>query len=106
MGIDAVHPNKVLLTDCSGVDSQKFQFRCQGGGNCYILAMGGRKDMCLWLNEDKPGDADLEIRSCNFDARSGKLAAPVVGDGATHHFFQNPRDLLKKETRPNTAPTP
>lgn len=27
--VDAVHPTKVLLTDCSGVDSQKFLFRCE-----------------------------------------------------------------------------
>jgi len=27
--VDAVHPDKVLLTDCSGVDSQKFLFRCE-----------------------------------------------------------------------------
>lgn len=60
--IDAVHPDKVLLTDCSGVDSQKFLFKCKGA-NCYVLAMGGRSDMCLF-HSDTP-DADVQLRSCS-----------------------------------------
>jgi len=89
--VDAVHPNKVLLTDCSGVDSQKFQFRCEGEGvlqKCYILAMGGRKDMCLWwdhaLTVESNGHADLQVRSCNYR-----------GNGQTQHFAQE-RVLLGK----------
>lgn len=67
--VDAVHPDKILLTTCSGVDSQKFLFRCSGDGasqECHILAMGGRKDMCLWYDESATGEADLRLRSCNF----------------------------------------
>lgn len=71
--VDAVHPNKILLTDCSGVDSQKFVFRCDGPSTknkvadhkCYILAMGGRKDMCLWWDTTKVKEADALLRSCN-----------------------------------------
>jgi len=95
--VDAVHPTKVLLTDCSGVDSQKFLFRCIGegdnSGQCHILAMGGRKDMCLWF--DKENGGDLQIRPCNF------------GDAPTHIFKQakvTPNQLLRQETRPNSSP--
>lgn len=85
--VDAVHPNKVLLTDCSGVDSQKFVFRCDGPStpkgqadhNCNILAMGGRKDMCLWWNKDlidaNHREADLQLRSCNFADTANKKFA-------------------------------
>ena len=66
--VDAVHPNKMLLTDCSGVDSQKFLFRCKTGAQgCQILAMGGRKDMCLWYDDTTITDeSDLLLRPCNF----------------------------------------
>lgn len=73
--LDAVHPNKILLTDCSGVDSQKFLFKCHDS-DCNILAMGGRKDMCLWWDETAEGDADLQIRSCN-QATNSKFAQQV-----------------------------
>jgi hypothetical protein len=161
--VDAVHPNKVLLTDCSGVDSQKFTFRCYPHqndmqfnrrlaekqhekfllhrqradlvlqeedavaakhdkhahhlhenilavdsqisavetqiqehqqaphqGECYILAMGGRKDMCLWFEQHR-GDSDLQLRPC---------------EEGMHHFMQVPLGALSsKQTRPNTVPT-
>jgi len=102
--VDAVHPNKVLLTDCSGVDSQKFLFRCSetpgddenlvwqkvgpldtekwakvyvGAGppkpstsSCQILAMGGRKDMCLWWDESVSNQpSDLVLRPCNYESK-------------------------------------
>jgi hypothetical protein len=106
--VDAVHPNKVLLTDCSGVDSQKFQFRCKAGGLCYITAMGGRKDMCLWWDKNSD-DADLQIRTCNYEAQSSAgLNAGVLEekptDGASNQFLPMELNLHKKETRPNTAP--
>merc|ERR1712146_486796 len=81
--VDAVHPNKVLLSDCSGVDSQKFQLRCDSepgaSQKCYILAMGGRKDMCLWWDHSLASDADLQIRSCNFGVDSDHHFAQLTG---------------------------
>lgn len=106
--VDAVHPTKVLLTDCSGVDSQKFLFRCHSDAagtteGCYIQAMGGRKDMCLWWDETKADATDVKLMSCNHDA------APAAGgnpsnDGPTRHFKPHPRDLVARGQRPNTAP--
>jgi hypothetical protein len=107
--VDAVHLSKVLLTECSGVDSQKFQFRCQSDATpddgCYILAMGGRKDMCLWFDEEADDKADLQLRSCNSDAKnSAGKGDPKLADGSTTKFYQHQVDLNKKETRSNTAP--
>jgi len=68
--VDAVHPQKILLTDCSGVDSQKFEMRCSDG-SCYLLAMGGRKDMCVWWNAGEHNEHDLRLRRCNFHAAGG-----------------------------------
>lgn len=104
--VDAVHPTKVLLTDCSGVDSQKFLFRCETDATaeiqgCYIQAMGGRKDMCLWWDETSADATDLQIRSCNSDA----AATTPANDGATRHFKPKPRgNPADLQTRPNTAP--
>lgn len=93
--VDAVHPDKILLTACSGADSQKFLFRCDGAGDCFIQAMGGRKDMCLfWETANHPQAADLQIRPCNFQS----------GGDAIHKFQQAPAALVKKLHRPNTAP--
>jgi len=62
--IDAVHPTKTLLTDCSGVDSQKFLFKCNSANDCRILATGGRKDMCVrWDAAGK--SSDLSLNSCS-----------------------------------------
>jgi len=101
--LDAVHPRKALLTDCSGVDSQKFLFRCAGDGTkpdhagamdnddgCYIQAMGGRRDMCLWWDPSND-DADIELRTCNFNN-----GAP---NGGTRRFKQNKVDLAHRDTR-------
>lgn len=95
--VDAVHPNKVLLTDCSGVDSQKFLFRCSGGDKCHILAMGGRKDMCLWW-DDIADDTDLQLRPCNFNT------APADGPFTQVEVSAKPGGLVRQETRSNTAP--
>lgn len=86
--VDAVHPTKILLTDCSGVDSQKFLFRCDVSSppaptdKCYILAMGGRKDMCLWWDEaglDKAEDCKGKLNTCRtaVTAASAGLAPPA-----------------------------
>jgi len=98
--VDAVHPTKILLTDCSGVDSQKFLSRCNStvldegeSQKCHILAMGGRKDMCLWFDTTSPSGGDLQLRPCNF--------------GDTQIFKQvqvTPSQLLRQETRPNSSP--
>jgi hypothetical protein len=88
--VDAVHPTKVLLTDCSGVDSQKFLFRCGQDSQCHLLAMAGRKDMCVWFG----GEGDLQLRPCNFE-------------GATRLFKQvnvTPSALPRLQTRGNTVP--
>jgi len=69
--IDAVHPQKFLLTDCDGTDKQKFQMRCTPGNECHILAMGGRKDMCLWW--DDAAEADLKLRRCNLEDGTRKF---------------------------------
>lgn len=94
--LDAVSHEKVLLTPCSGVDTQKFLFRCSNdvahtpAYSCYILAMGGRKDLCLWWDKTI-AVADLQLRRCNF------------GDATAHtdanRFLQEPFKLIKDETR-------
>jgi len=63
--VDAVHPTKTLLTDCSGVDSQKFLFKCNKAGDCRLLGMGGRKDMCVMWNAEAPRSSDLTLNPCS-----------------------------------------
>jgi hypothetical protein len=121
--VDAVHPTKVLLTDCSGADSQKFLFRCDkstkcddeaiqckadkfqgmvypypsgktseyvGEPECYIQAMGGRTDMCLWWDPDAGIDADLQIVSCNAFAQNQKR-----DDANTRSFQPGPLQIAE-----------
>merc|ERR1712137_1102694 len=58
--LDAIHPTKVLLTDCSGVDSQRFLWKCQRADplQCKLLTLGGRKDACI------TGETALRVKSC------------------------------------------
>jgi len=108
--VDAVHPNKVLLTDCSGVDSQKFLFRCKKTetpkspptnppsswvtSECYILAMGGRKDMCLWWDDAITGDSDLVLRSCNFAPKKFTIEDSKLTDQGIQVFKDRRDDVM------------
>lgn len=80
--IDAVHPMKTLLTDCSGVDSQKFLFKCNSDNDCRLLAMGGRKDMCVkWDAEHSSSDLTLHPCSATQKGEKGWSLSLVAGTG-------------------------
>merc|ERR1712146_834359 len=73
--VDALHYDHVVLSNCSGADTQKFLWKCddsqQQPQQCYIQR-AGRKDMCLWW-DDAIGDADLELRNCNIGAKNADI---------------------------------